>query len=151
MNYNERLKLMTTIKIERKSDNNILKYSAVIAAATVIDFAASRFSLIHQLVKQAVNLVFSQSNWFGLASPSNSLFHAINIVFLYSINSSILLLSFLIPSCMILIAALKLARPQWLPLDDPFFLKPLNYCAGVILFLLSFHALIGLLATIGIL
>jgi hypothetical protein len=142
---------MTTIKIERKSDNYILKYSAVIAAATVIDFAASRFSLIHQLVKQAVNLVFSQSNWFGFASPSNSLFHAINIVFLYCTNLSILLLGFLIPSCMILIAALKIAKPQWLPQEDPFFLKPTSYCAEVILILLSFHALVGFLATIGIL
>jgi hypothetical protein len=142
---------MTTLKSEIKFDNNVLKYGAVLVTASAIDLAVSRFSLIHQFVKQAVNVVFVQSNWFRFTSPSNSLFHAIDIGFLYCINSSILLLGFLIPSCMILIAALKIARPQWLPRNDPFFLKPLNYFAGVVLTLLSFHGVIGFLATVGIL
>jgi hypothetical protein len=140
---------MTILRTDTKAGYNLLKYGAVIVTALVIDFAASRFPLIHQLVAQAVNAVLSKSNWFGLASPADSLFHAIDIGILYCINSSILLLGFLIPSSIIIIAALKLVRPQWLPQDDPFFLKPLNYCAEVILIFLSFHGVIGILATFG--
>jgi hypothetical protein len=141
---------MTTLKIE-KINNNILKYSGVLVAASAIDFAASKFPVMHQLVNQAVNVVFLQSDWFGLASPSTALFKAIDISVLYCINLSILLLGFLIPSCVPLIAGLKIAKPQWLPEDDPSFLKPLNYCAGIILGLLSIHAVIGGLAALRVL